>query len=71
MGKFLSGNYTKSKNQGVIKQSHINYGNIKIHNLKCLHWNKGNSLFRYKLNDIFFVLVKYKPNVMSFFRSKL
>ena len=38
---------------------------VKIHNLKVLHWNKVNSLFKNKLDDIFFVLKKYKPYLMS------
>lgn len=31
---------------------HTLNGNIKINNLKILHWNKGNSNFNYKINDI-------------------
>ena len=40
-------------------------GNIKIHSLKILHWNKGNSLFKNKINNIYFILDKYKPHIMS------
>ena len=47
------------------KIAHITYGNIKIPRLKILHWNKGNCLFKNKLDDLYFVLDKYKPHIVS------
>ena len=57
--------YTLSKNLSNNKQAHILNGNIKINRLKILHWNKGNSLFKNKLDDIYFVLDKFQPHIMS------
>ena len=47
------------------KISHITYSNIKIPRLKILYWNKGNCLFKNKLDDLYFVLDKYKPHIVS------
>ena len=30
-----------------------------------MHWNKGNYLFKNKLDDLYFVLDKYKPHIVS------
>ena len=38
---------------------------MKIHGLRILHWNKGNSLFKNKIDDINFILDKYSQNVVS------
>ena len=59
--KFIYG-----KNLRNNKQAHITNRNIKIHSLKILHWNKGNSLFINKIDDINFILDKYKPHLCQF-----
>ena len=57
--------YVFSKKIGINKIAYMENGNIKLHNLKILHWNKGNSLFNNKNDDIYFILDKYKPHIMS------
>ena len=45
--------------------SHISNGNIKLTNIKITHFNKGNSKFDNKLNDIHHIIDTYKPLIFS------
>ena len=56
IGNFQSKNYSKSKKKGINKLAYIKNGNTKIHSLKVMHLNKGNSLFKNKIDDIYYVL---------------
>ena len=48
------------------KLSHTNNGNIsKLGSLKILHFNKGNSKFENKIDDILYVIGKHKPDIFS------
>ena len=60
-----SKNYTVSKKLSSNKIAHCINGNIKMHGLKILHWNKVNSLFNNKIDDIKFILDKYSPHIFS------
>ena len=51
--------------KNVNKLQHCSNGNIKGTNLSIFHWNKGNSLFVNKIDDIHFILDKYRPKVLS------
>lgn len=62
---FKKVNFTYGKKLSDNKKVHITSENIKIHSLKILHWNKGNSLLKNKIDDINFILDKYKPHVIS------
>ena len=51
----------KSNNQ----RSHDLHGNIKFNNLKFAHFNKGNSNFMNKIDDICYIIHKFKPHIFS------
>merc|ERR1711867_423504 len=42
------------------KSSHILNGNIKLTNIKIAHFNKGNSKFDNKLDDIHYIIDKHR-----------
>ena len=63
-------NYAVGRKLSNNKIAHITYSNIKIPRLKILHWNKGNCLFKNKLDDLYFVLDKYKPHIVSLSETK-
>ena len=47
-----------------IKQTHYILGNIlKQGSLKLIHFNKGNSKFSNKINNIVYVIGKHKPDI--------
>ena len=43
------------------KLAHAKNGNIRLNNIKILHWNKGNSKFENKLDELRIILDKFKP----------
>ena len=45
--------------------SHYLNGNIKLTNIKIAHFNKGNSKFENKLDDIHYIIDTYKPLIFS------
>ena len=47
------------------KNSHISNGNIKATSIKIAHFNKGNSKFDNKLDDIHYIIDKHKPLIFS------
>ena len=47
------------------KNSHITNGNIKATSIKIAHFNKGNSKFDNKLDDIHYIIDKHKPLIFS------
>lgn len=47
------------------KRSHCMNGNIKFNNLKFAHFNKGNSNFMNKIDDICYILHKFRPHIFS------
>jgi len=54
----------KSRN----KSMHSKVGNNKF-NLKMLHWNKANTTFRNKMDDIYEILDLFKPDIFSICES--
>ena len=40
-------------------------GNMVPNTIKIMHWNKGNSLFSNKVDDLYFLIDKYKPHFIS------
>ena len=57
----LIGVYIQSNNN---KLSHMTNGN-KSEAIKVLHWNKGPSLFKNKIDHLGLIIDKYKPNIIS------
>ena len=52
--------------QGKINShQHTLNGNTTLNNLKVLHWNKDNSLFTNKLDDLFFLIDQFSPHIIS------
>ena len=47
------------------KLSHSINGNIKHNNIKIAHFNKGNSKFDNKIDDIHYIIDKHKPLIFS------
>ena len=45
--------------------SHYLNGNIKLTNIKIAHFNKGNSKFENKLDNIPYIIDTYKPLIFS------
>ena len=40
-------------------------GNVKVPTLRYLHWNKGCSNFKNKLDDIKIIIDKFRPHIFS------
>ena len=65
-GVNLNNNYSKVCKESCNKINHILNGNIsKKGNLSLYTWNKGNSCFKNRRNDILVTLEKYKPDVFT------
>ena len=47
------------------KMSHYLNGNIKLTNIKVAHFNKGNSKFETKLDNIHYIIDTHKPLIFS------
>merc|ERR1712243_279347 len=47
------------------KNSHISNGNIKATSIKIAHFNKGNSKFDNKIDDLHYIIDKHKPLIFS------
>ena len=47
------------------KLSHISNSNIKLTNIKIAHFNKGNSKFNNKFDDIHYIIDKHKALIFS------
>ena len=45
--------------------SHYLYSNIKLTNIKIAHFNKGNSKFENKLDNIHYIIDTHKPQIFS------
>ena len=52
------------------KVTHIKYGN-KQESIKVMHWNKGPSLFKNKIDHLKIIIDKYKPHIISISETKL
>ena len=52
----LNINYIKCNQNINNKKSHIYNGNIKLTSIKFIHFNKGNSKFENKIDDIHFII---------------
>ena len=63
--------FTQINNYSQIQQAHNNKlthsinGNIKYNNIKIAHFNKGNSKFDNKIDDIHYIIDKHKPLIFS------
>ena len=64
MGYYGHSLYLKNSSN---KHNHSKYGNIvkDRNNFKFLHWNKGNSNFQNKLNDIYSTIQGFSPDIFS------
>ena len=40
-------------------------GNTRLNNIKIMHWNKGDSLFTNKLDDLYYSIDKNRPHIIS------
>ena len=60
----INSNYTKYKAFNLNRDQYIYYGNIRT-NFKIIHWNKGNSNFSNKINEIYTILDQSKPDIFS------
>ena len=60
-----------SKSISINKKMHIVNGNIvaKSKSYSIYHWNKGNSHFRRKIDDIYSILDNNKPDLLSLAES--
>ena len=66
LGAQISNNFSKVNQVNVNNSKHIENGNISAKgNLKFYHWNKGNSNFANKLDDIKIVLQQFSPDFLS------
>ena len=62
----LNNGYSKICKESCNKINHILNGNIsKKGNLSLYTWNKGNSCFKNRRNDILVTLERYKPDVFT------
>ena len=65
-GVNLNNGYSKVCKESCNKINHILNGNItKKGNLSLYTWNKGNSCFKNRRNDILVTLERYKPDVFT------
>ena len=64
MSAQVNNNFSKCKAKNLNRSQHICNGNIKS-NLKILHWNKGNSNFYNKIDNVYTILDQNKPNIFS------
>ena len=60
-----SNNYSITLQNNNNKLSHYFNGNIKLTNIKIAHFNKGNSKFDHKINNIYYIIDKHKPLIFS------
>ena len=60
-----SNNFSITRQNNNNKLSHILNGNIKLTNIKIAHFNKGNSKFNNKIDNIHYILDKQKPLIFS------
>ena len=59
-------NFSKIAQSKVNSSKHIDNGNISAKgNLKFYHWNKGNSNFCNKVDDIHFIIHQFSPDFLS------
>ena len=59
-------NYNAYMQKHNNKIAHITNGNItKLRNIKFLQWNKGNSNFSTKIDDLKIIIDKFQPHVIS------
>ena len=62
----INNNYSKVCKESSNKNNHILNGNIsKKGNISLYTWNKGNSCFKNRRNDILVTLERYKPDVFA------
>ena len=59
----VENNHDSILQKGNNKSSHSLYGNNSNYNL--LHWNKGNSYFHSKIDDIYYAIDLNKPDIFS------
>ena len=60
-----SNNFSVALQNNNNKLSHISNGNIKLTNIKITHFNKGNSKFDNKIDDIHYIIDTHKPLIFS------
>ena len=60
----VNNNFSKCKANNLNRNQHICNGNIKS-NIKVIHWNKGNSNFHNKIDEIYTILDQNKPDIFS------
>ena len=59
----VDNNHDSILQKGNNKSSHSLYGNNS--NYSLLHWNKGNSYFHSKIDDIYYAIDLNKPDIFS------
>merc|ERR1712240_54612 len=64
MGLYNNNNFSITL-QKKNKMLHYLNGNIKLSNIKIAHFNKGNSKFENKLDDIHHIIYTHKPLICS------
>ena len=65
-GAQINDNFDKITSTQNNKLSHIIHGNIsKNGSYKIVSWNKGNSLFQNKLDDIKFIIGNISPDILA------
>ena len=66
LGAQNENNFSKVSQTKVNSSKHIDNGNISAKgNLKFYHWNKGNSNFCNKVDDIHFIIHQFSPDFLS------
>ena len=61
-----SNNYSQTQQAHHNKLTHSINGNIKHNNIKIAHFNKGNSKFDNKIDDIHYIIDKHKPLIFQY-----
>ena len=65
-------NYSLYLKKSRNKLLHSKYGNrVKTFGIKCLHFNKGNSHFKNKVNDIQILIDKFSPDIITISEANL
>ena len=66
LGAQICNNFSKANQAKLNNSKHTENGNISAKgNLKLYHWNKGNSNFSNKVDDINFILQQFSPDFLS------
>ena len=64
LGAQTCNNFSKVKQLSCNKCNHMIHGNISANGTyKFITWNKGNSLFSNKIDDIKYILDEFSPNI--------